>query len=262
VNQNVFTSWLPSAGSSFFGISIFTGSGAQIMSNIVDGAGAIGIEIGSPGSLVQDNLVTDFALGMTVEAANLTIQNNRLIHNAQNGIYVTNSAYSKQSNIIASNYVADSQLIAINIGATNWQGSQVTGNTILRTPAWPNDSTTSFTGIGITPPQSSVSIVGNNVILQGSTTAPSPAFVGIRINGAAGSNANSVYDSNTIRTAGTNAQGTGVYGNSPGSLNGVVFTNNGFYNLAMATDGSSTQSPVISGNSQSQCVLLGPISLF
>jgi parallel beta-helix repeat protein len=262
VNQNVFTSWLPSAGTSFFGISIFTGSGAQITSNVVEGTGEIGIELGSPSSLVQNNLVTDFTLGFSVEAAFMTIQNNRLIHNAETGIYVTNSSYSKQSNTISNNYIADSQLIGINTSGANWEGTQVTGNTILRTAAWPNDSTTTFTGIGITPPQSSVSILSNNIILQTSTSTPGPGFIGIRINGSAGSNTNSVYDSNTIRAAGTNAQGTGVYGNSPGSLNGVTVTNNGFYNLAMATDGAGTQSPIIGGNNESQCVLLGPINLF
>jgi hypothetical protein len=175
---------------------------------------------------------------------------------------VTNSSYSKQSTIIANNYIADSQIIAINTSGANWEGSQVTGNTILRTPAWPGDNTGAFTGIGITPPQSSVSISSNNIILQTSTTTPGPSFIGIRINGAAGSNAQSRYDSNTIRSAGANPQGIGVYGNSPGSLNGAIITNNGFYNLAMATDGAATQSPVTSGNNQYQCVQAGPINLF
>lgn len=262
VSQNVFTDWLPSCSNSCFGMSIFTGTNAQITQNVVEGTGTVGIEIGAPGSLVQSNLVTDFTLGMTVEAPFVTIQNNRLLHNAQTGIYVTNSPYSKQSTIITNNYIADSQTIAINTSSANWEGSQVTGNTILRTPAWPGDQTGAFTGIGITPPLSSVSILSNNIILQTSTTAPSPSFIGIRINGAAGSNAQSRYDSNTIRSAGTNPQGIGVYGNSPGSLNGAIITNNGFYNLAMATDGASTQSPVTSGNNQYQCVQAGPINLF
>jgi hypothetical protein len=243
-------------------MSIFTGTDAQITENVVEGTGTVGIEIGAAGSLVQDNLVTDFALGMTVEAPYVTIQNNRLLHDAQTGIYVTNSAYSKQSTVISNNYIADSQSIAINTSGANWEGSKLIGNTILRTPAWPGDNTATFTGIGITPPQSSVSVVSNNIILQTSTTTPGPAFVGIRINGAAGTNAQSTYGNNTIRSAGINPQGIGLYGNSPGSLNGAVITNNGFYNLAMATDGAATQSPVTSGNSQFQCVQAGPINIF
>ncbi|MCU1335634.1 MAG: hypothetical protein JWO19_1215 [Bryobacterales bacterium] len=261
VSQNVFTGWHVPPGTSFFGISVFTGTGAQIVENVVEGAGEIGIEVGSAGALVADNLVRDFELGMTVEASNLTIQNNHFLHNAKTGIYVTNSRYSKQSTVITGNYIADAQFLGIDTSGEQWEGSRVSGNTILRSAVWPNDASTVFTGIGITPPRASVSITGNSIILETSTPIPGPGFIGIRINGNAGSNAQSRYEGNTIRTTG-GFQGTGVYGNSPGSLDGVIFTNNSFVNLARATDGGSPQNPITSGNSTVQCLQNGLINLF
>ena len=86
--------------------------------------------------------------------------------------------------------------------------------------------------------------------------------MGIRLNGNAGSNAGSRYDSNSIRAAG-GIQGTGLYLNSPGSLDGVIFTNNSFVNLAKASDGAGGQNPAsTSGNSTIQCLLKGVVNLF
>lgn len=261
VSQNVFTGWMVPPGTSYFAISVFTGSGAQILENVVQGFGEIGMEVGSPGSLVADNFVRDFDLGMTVEAANITIQNNHFVHNARTGIYVTNSRYSKASTLVTGNYIEDAQLLGIDTAGPLWQGSQISGNTILRTPAWSNDNSTVFTGIGITPPNAGVSITGNSIILQAATPVPGPGFIGIRVNGDAGSNAGSRYDGNTIRAAG-GVQGTGVYANSPGSLDQVTVTNNSFVSLTKASDGASGQNPIVGGNTAVQCVSQGLVNLF
>ena len=262
VSQNVFTSWMvPPGADSYFGISVFTGSGAQILENVVQGFGTIGLEVGSPGSLVANNFIRDFELGMTIEAAHITVQNNHLVHNSNTAIYVTNSRYSKESTIIAGNYIEDAQLLGIDTAGPEWPGSQISGNTILRNPVWPNDASTVFTGIGITPPRASVSVTGNSIILQAAMPVPGPGFIGIRVNGDAGSNAGSRYDGNTIRAAG-GVQGTGVYANSPGSLDQVIFTNNSFVSLAKVSDGASGQHPVIGGNASVQCVLQGLANLF
>ena len=261
VSQNVFTGWIVPPDTSYFAISVFTGSGAQIVENVVQGFGEIGMEVGSPGSLVADNFVRDFALGMTVEAANITIQNNHFIHNSKTGIYVTNSRYSKESTIIAGNYIEDAQLLGIDTAGPLWQGSQISGNTIVRTAIWPNDGSTTFTGIGITPPQAGVSITGNSIVLQTATPGQMPGFIGIRINGDAGTNAGSRYDGNTIRAAG-GVQGTGVYLNSPGSLDQVTFTNNSFVSLVKAIDGASSQNAIVSGNTSVQCIARGLANLF
>lgn len=261
VNQNVFTNWLASAGNQFFGISIFVGTMAQISGNVVEGPGGVGIEIGSPGALVTDNLVTNFALGATVEAPNTTIQNNHFLYDSTEAISVTNSPYSKQSTVITGNYIAEAQSLGINIGTQNWQGSQINQNTIIRSTSWPDDGTNTFTGIGITPPSGAVSVTNNNIMLQVFNSSPVPGFIGIRVNGDAGSNAQSVYDSNTVRATGV-SQGSGIYANSPGSLNGAIVTNNSFIGLAQATAGAPGQTPATGGNTQVQCLTIGPFSLF
>ncbi len=261
VNQNVFTNWLPSAGNQFFGISIFSGTMAQISGNVVEGPGGVGIEVGSPGALVSDNLVTNFALGATVEAPNTTIQNNHFLNNSTTAISVTNSPYSKQSTVITGNYIAEAQMLGIDIGTPIWQGSQINENTIIRSASWQNDGTNTFTGIGITPPSGSVSVTNNNIMLQVFNSSPVPGFIGIRVNGNSGSNAQSVYDSNTVRATGV-SRGSGIYANSPGSLDGAIVTNNSFIGLAQATAGAPGQNPASGGNTQVQCLTIGPFSLF
>lgn len=261
VNQNVFTSWLPSAGNSFFGMSIFTGTKPQIVGNVVQGAGTIGIEVGAAGAVVADNLVANFSLGMTIEAPNEIIQSNHYLNIADSAIYVTNSRYSKQGTTISGNYISEAQNLGINVATSDWQGSQLTANTMVRSNSWQNDSNNTFTGIGITPPLGSVLVASNSIILQTANAAVVPGFIGIRINGDAGSNAQSKYDSNTVRSSGS-AQGIGIYSNSPGSLDGVVLTNNSFVNLAEATGGAPGQNPVTGGNSAVKCAAIGPVNLF
>jgi hypothetical protein len=261
VNQNVFTNWLPSAGDSFFGISVFTGTNPQIVGNVVQGAGTIGIEVGAAGAVVADNLITDFALGTTIEAPNTVFQSNHFLNNSNSAIYVTNSRYSKQGTTISGNYISEAHTVGINISTTNWQGSQVTGNAISRSNSWPDDSNGVFTGIGITPPLGGVLVASNSIVLKAGASKTIPGFIGIRINGDAGTNSQSRYDSNTIRTTG-GVYGIGVYANSPGSLDGVILTNNSFTSLARATDGAPGQNPVIGGNSAVHCQAMGTFNLF
>ncbi len=60
---------------------------------------------------------------------------------------------------VSNNSIVNPQSLGINVNAGDWGGSALTGNLISRgAGAYAGDDTQAFTGIGITPPSSPVTV--------------------------------------------------------------------------------------------------------
>lgn len=264
ISGNTFSDWDAGFTTDMFGISVMAGSGNVIQNNKLSGPnGGYGIEIGAQQSLVTQNTVQGFATGIALEdSSNSTITGNLLSLQLTDGIEFTNAPGAANSVSVTDNSIMNAQTFGIFVNTSSWGGSILSGNMISRAAGfYTTDDTQSFTGIATTPPATPVT-VSSNLIIQSSSTGPSQfGFVGIRLNGGSTANALSTYNQNTVLSYLQLNQSVGIFGNSSGSADSVVLTQNDFYGLFSVTGGAPSSNAIISGNQMYNCAQVGPIQL-
>lgn len=101
--------------------------------------------------------------------------------------------------------------------------------------------------------------ISENLIAQEASTGTAGfSFIGIRINGDAGSNTGSTYQDNSISSMSSGIQTTGLFANSPGTVNGTLIEDNNFDGLAAASGGAASTEMLGGGNVINQCLQPGP----
>jgi len=186
------------------------------------------------------------------------IHGNQLSKQTESAISVASTPGSRKGLNIAGNHIRDAKYYGIVINASDWDGSVITGNTIVRSGgAFADDYSVHF--LGINPwPNTSVSIT-NNYVAQAALNPPSGfGFMGMSINGGSGSNSGSHFDGNTFKSNAVYQFGTGVSVNSQNGLSGATFSQNLFDTLAVATSGATSTNVISSGNRIIQCTSIGP----
>ena len=265
ITNNTFSNWRPEAGGTF-GISIMTGEQAQVTSNIVSAGVAgprFGLEIGAASSLISQNTITGFDIGIALhDCHDSTISSNMLASQGETGIEVTNAPGNKMNLTIHSNNIWYPKQFGILLNDANWGGSSVVWNNIMRAAGeYADDNDVFFTGIASVPPNSPVTVSHNLVFQFSQTPPPGFRFAGIRLNGYSGSNAASVYDSNTVISTGTISNTIGLYAGAPGSADGVTVSNTLFELLNSVSGGASSPGVLRKNNKVVNCLLQGPIQL-
>jgi hypothetical protein len=241
-SDNVFRNWAASASPSAFGMSIVTGSGATVRGNILTGGvHGYGMEVGGLNAVVTGNVVQGFGESVAIGSApGLTLSGNMLEGASDTGILRYNSADAPGMNIV-NNTIQNPQNYGIWMQQVRgWGGSTISGNVILRTGgAWTTDATGSstFTAINLSPPGSPASVNGN-IFAQDAASPPAAFnFMGVRVNGYYGNFSGTTINSNVVLSKSGTRVGTGIYGNAPGSFDGVTVNNNTFQNLRNASGG-------------------------
>lgn len=265
ISDNTFSDWDSGYDPEPFGISIMAGQNMIIQNNkLINGILGYGIEMGAPGSTVTQNTVQGFPTGIVLhDSHGSTVDSNLLIQQTVSGIELSNAPGSRAALNITNNRVMNPQSYGIFVNASDWGGSNLNGNSIWRAAgAFPADNTAQFTGISITPPSTPVVVMGNSVT-QSATGGPSGfGFIGIRVNGNAGSNAGSSYQNNIVLSKYKFPQSYGLFGNSTGTLNGTIVQGNIFEGLAAASAGAGSANVTNgAGNLIDDCLQLGPIPL-
>jgi parallel beta-helix repeat protein len=264
ISENTFCDWDPGYSADPFGISIVAGQQATIQRNkLTGGSSGVGIEIGAPNSTVSQNTVQGFPTGIILhDSHGSMIDGNFLSQQTSTGIELANSAGSRAGLNITNNRIMNAKSVGIMVNNTDWGGTTIAGNVISRADgAFADDPSGAFTGIGITPPNSPATVSGNSIVQSAPTGPANFSFIGIRVNGGAGENANSVYLNNSVHSNVVLPQSVGIYGNTAGSLEGTVIQGNHFSGLQSVSGGSSSVT-VSSGNVVYNCLRTGPITLF
>jgi len=265
IANNTFSNWTPQAGGTF-GISVMTGTGAQLTGNVIS-AGItgprFGLEIGAPSSQISQNTITGFDIGIVLhDCHDSTVAGNMLASQLDTGIQVTNAPGSKENLTIHSNNIWYPKQFGIMINDSDWGGSSVLWNNIMRAAGeYSDDNNLFFQGIASTPPNSPVTVSHNLVFQFGQNPPPGFRFAGIRLNGFSGANASSVYDSNTVISTGTLSNTIGLYAGSPGSADGVTVSNTLFELLNSVSGGATSPGVLKKNNKVVNCLLQGPIQL-
>jgi hypothetical protein len=251
ISENTFTDWDPQPLPDSFGISVVVGENAQIRDNLLlGGTGPWGIELGSPGSTVEGNVISGFTVGLAVGAgANAVISGNSLLNQESAGILFTNAGGSLAGINVQSNYILNPKDIGIYVNTGLWGNAVITGNTITRTVgSWAGDSRSGFTGISTTPPVAPVTVSGNFIIQDNPNPFPNFQLYGIRLNAYNGSDSGSTYTDNILESKANLPFGIGLYLNAPGALNGVSVVGNRFEHLQSVTGGASPSQAVAVSN--------------
>jgi hypothetical protein len=126
---------------------------------------------------------------------------------------------------------------------------------------YPDDTSTAFTGIATTPPDAPVNVNGNYILQYSQSAPPGFAFLGIRLNGGSGANAQSVYDSNSVVSTSLYANSYGLLLGTTGGADGTLVRNNSFELLGYASAGSSSNGVLASNNRIVNCINVGPVRL-
>jgi|SRR5579871_1118481 len=264
ISGNTFSEWDPGYNTDTFGISIMAGRQHQVSANKLIGLdGGLGIELGATQSLIEQNTVQGFSTGIVLhDSADSTVVGNMLSAQTRSGIEFSNAPGSRTHINIQNNSITNSQIFGIMVNTANWGGTTISGNFISRSDGvFSTDQEQAFTGIATTPPATPVTVVGNSITQPALTGPPQFSFMGIRINGDAGANASSAYKDNTVISHLLLPQSVGLFGNSPGSLDGVIIEGNTFTGLYSASGGAGSSGAVISGNVVYDCIVAGPVNL-
>ena len=262
IDANTFSDWSSASTSDAFGISVMAGEHAIVQNNkIIGGPAGYGIELGAPESTVEQNTIQGFSTGIILhDSHNSTVSGNLLVAQNFDGIEFSNAPGSHTGITISNNSIINAQTFGIYSNTVDWGGANITGNLISRSAgAYAADATQSFIGLAVTPPSSPIT-VSSNMINQSATAAvPGFSFTGIKINGEAGANDGSTYQSNSIGSPNSNVQTVGLWANAAGSLNGTVVQGNSFNNLKDASAGGISPSAQVDGNLIYNCQQLGPL---
>lgn len=264
ITGNTFSDWDFGFTSATFGISVMAGTGTVLQNNkLVGPNGGYGIELGSPQSTVSQNTVEGFSTGIILEdCTNSTITGNLLSMQGLDGIEFSNAPGDRSGVTVSNNSIMNAQTFGIFANTSAWGGSTISGNMISRaTGTFPADTTQWYTGIATTPPAKPVTVVSNLIIQSGTTGPLGFGFIGIRLNGGQGANAQSTYQQNTILSYLALNQSFGIYGNSVGSVDSVHLTGNQFNGLFSVTAGAPSGAAITSGNQIYNCAQSGPIQL-
>jgi len=231
---------------------------------LMGGINGYGIEMGSPFSNISQNTIEGFPVGIILhDSQGSTVDGNLLTQQTLAAIELSNAPGSRADLTITNNRMLNSKYIGIYVNTTDWGGSSISNNSIWRIAgSYPDDGTGVFTGLGLAPPNAPVTVAGNAITQSGSTGVP-PAFnfIGIRVNGDAGTNAASVYQKNVVVSLYQLAQSYGLYGNSTGTLNGTIVQGNSFQGLLGASGGGVSTVVSSGGNVVYNCFQIGPIPL-
>jgi parallel beta-helix repeat protein len=264
ITDNAFTDWDSGFDLDPFGISVAAGQQMVIQNNkLIGGVGGYGIEMGSPLSNISQNTIQGFPVGIILhDSHGSTIDGNLLSQQTVSAVELSNAPGSRANLTITNNRILSPKTIGIFVNTSDWGGSNVSNNSIWRQAgSYSDDTNGAFTGIGVAAPNSPVTVAGN-AITQSSLNIPGGfTFIGIRINGDPGTNANSVYQKNVILSLAAAGQSFGLYGNSTGTLNGAIVQNNSFQGLLAASGGGVSTAFASSGNLVYNCFQLGPIPL-
>ncbi|HLK67791.1 MAG TPA: right-handed parallel beta-helix repeat-containing protein [Bryobacteraceae bacterium] len=264
ISDNAFTDWDSGFDPDPFGISIVAGQQMIVQDNkLIGGVAGFGIEVGAPLSSITQNTIQGFPVGIVLHDSHGTVVNGNLLSQQTiAGIELSNAPGSRANLSIINNRILSPKSVGIFVDVNDWGGSSITNNSIWRQAGtYPDDATGTFTGIGITPPNSPVTVTGNAITQSAAIVPGGFTFIGIRINGDAGSNANSSYQKNAVLSLSPAGQTIGLFGNTAGSLNGAILQNNSFQGLFAASGGAGSTLQSNSGNLVYNCTQLGPIPL-
>ena len=264
ISDNTFTDWDPGYDPNPFGISVAAGQQMTIQNNkLLGGVAGYGIEMGSPLSTVSQNMIQGFPIGIILhDSHGSVIDSNLLSQQTVAAIELSNAPGSRASLTITNNRMLSPKTLGIFMNTNDWGGSNVSNNSIWRMAGtYSDDAIGAFTGIGIAPPNSPVTVSSNTITQSATSVPPGFSFIGIRINGDSGTNAASVYLKNSIISMAPTGQSWGIYGNSAGSLDGTVIQSNSFQGLLGASGGAVSTIVSSSGNVVYNCLQLGPIPL-
>jgi len=261
IADNAFSGWDAGLEAYPFGISVVAGQNMTVSHNkLIGGIGGWGIELSAPFSTISENTVQGFDVGIALnDSHNTSITGNLLTQLASYGILVASGPGSRSNLSITNNLVVNAKLAGVFINSPDWGGSTINGNRITRAAGnYADDIQGRFTGISIWPPSAPVTVTGNS-ITQSSLTGPAGfGFTGIQVNGDSGANTSSSYSNNTVMSMFPMFQSVGLFGNSPGSLNGVTVQGNNWSGLYSVSGGASSPGVISGGNLIYDCVQVGP----
>lgn len=262
ITDNSFSEWNAASTADTFGISVMAGQSAVVRFNKIIGPSAgFGIELGAPNSTVSENTVQGFTTGIVLhDTHGSSVNGNHLVSQLFDGIEFSNAPGSRAGVTVSNNSIVNPQSLGINVNAGDWGGSALTGNLISRgAGAYAGDDTQAFTGIGITPPSSPVTVTSNLICQTSGTALAGFSFIGIRVNGNAGSNTGSTYQNNSVGSQSSNIETVGLFANSPGTVNGTIVQANSFNGLSAASGGAASSGVLIDGNRIYNCLQAGPL---
>ena len=261
ISNNSFSGW-NSSGASTFGISIMAGQNATVQSNRLIGPSAgYGIELGAANSVVSQNTVEGFVTGVILhDCSGSQISGNLLVNQLIDGVEFSNAPGARTGVVVNNNSIVNAQSFGIFVNTPAWDGASLVSNFISRAAgAFAADNNQAYTGIGITPPGTPVTVSGNQISQTAESGPAGFSFIGIRVNGGTGANTGSNYQGNTVGSQSSGIATTGLFGNSPGTMNGVTVQDNNFNGLADASAGAPSTEMMATNNVIYNCLQAGPL---
>lgn len=211
-------------------------AGARIIGNDFDTLTPIGTVIGAayglevgPDAEIIANRIAGFPTCIIANSnIRMSIVGNNL-YNCVTGVTTTGTSALSTDVTIANNKIRDMRDAGIALSSS----AVVIGNVITRTVAWPSDATGIYKGLALATPEKPEIVSGNSITQAQTTPTAGWSFRAVFVSASsAGKHAGTQVTNNLIVNQGSTQFGTGFWGNSAGSMQGMILTANTTQNLA------------------------------